>query len=369
MPVTDRNLSNQPWSNGYGVLMNGRFRSFFLNLGPVQRALRQEIRGEAEQAWQAAEEALDRARERQRKALQERADLNTELQRHNDELGQRITELEATAHDLRKELVAERHSGHRRQREHDAEEERRRELDQETTSDLFCCLTCTSLWLLSTRTDNTCTVRRPAGDGCATCNKTPLHWSWAARTSGAKSAAATKVARPSRDTPGPMMILPLPGDRRARTGIGVRLAAELLGNDQDSAIPTLAGERVRDRAVPPCPALHAIATGLDRVPETVKTGFVWCATDIPGAPDHPAETLTEIATRATSPSLRDVARGIRIIGLVSCAADNRLGDCHCARQLVTEDKLKRMVDDLLDLRPPEYHWFDPTDETAKDSPP
>lgn len=343
--------------------MNGRFRSFFLNLGPVQRALRQEIRGEADQAWQAAEEALDRARERQRKALQERADQNTELQRHNDELGQRITELEATAHDLRKELVAERHTGHRRQREIDAEEEQRRELDRETSSDLFCCLTCTSLWLLSARTDNTCTVRRPVGDGCPTCTETPLHWLWAARTSGAKSSAATKVARPPHTAPGPLMILPLPGDREARTGIGIRLAADLLGNDQDAAIPTLAGDRVRDTTVPACPVLSAIATGLDRVPETVKTGFVWCATEIPGSPDLPAGTLTEIATHAPSSSLRDIARAARVIGLVSCAADNRIGDCHCAHQLVTEDKLKRMVDDLIDARSPGYGgWFDQSDE-------
>jgi hypothetical protein len=344
--------------------MNGPLRSFFLDLGLIRRALRREIQQAEDRVSREAEEALDRARERHRKALRERTDQNTELQRHNDELRQRITDLETTAHDLRKELVAERHSGHRRQREIDAEEEQRRELDQDTSSDLFCCLTCTSLWLLSARTDNSCTVRRPVGDGCDTCNETPLHWLWAARTSGAKSAAATKVARPSRGAPGPMMILPLPGDRPARTEIGVRLATALRDNDQDAAITALAGELARHPAEPPhtCATLNAIATGLDRIPDSIRTGVVWCTTDITGSPENVATVLTEIATRTAAPP-KDLARAARVVGLVSCAAGNRLGECHCARQLVTGDKLKRMVDDLIDARSPGYGgWFDPSDE-------
>jgi hypothetical protein len=108
-----------------------------------------------------------------------------------------------------------------------------------------------------------------------------------------------------------------------------------------------------------CAGLSAIADGLDRVPKAIRNGIAWCATEITGLPEFPARLLGAVITRAAlhPVPLHAVAQGIRAVGAVSCAADDRLGQCQCARHLVGDEAetavartLKQVVDNMANVR-------------------
>ncbi|HEV2778944.1 MAG TPA: hypothetical protein VGX25_06030 [Actinophytocola sp.] len=280
----------------------------------------------------------------------------------NDQLRRRVAELEAATGKLRTELTgqqaateklrralaAEQASSARWRSAYEAAERRAREqrvaeaqLDEQTTTDLFSCLECSSLWLLSTRPDQTCAVRRPVGDGCAVCTEEPLHRLWEIKTSTAPEVVA--------EVPTPVSEPPEQPVARIDT---VKFAADLLEHGPLAGLAKtvareaseLVGETL-DRVAPVrWSGLNAIATGLDKVPKVVRNGIAWCATEIVGLPEFPAKVLAEVVTRAALEplQLKPIARAVRMVG--TC-----LGDPACARDLLRKDLEVLAADRLADV--------------------
>ena len=308
--------------------MDGHFRSFLLHLGPIRRAVDQDV---VAQMVRSAEEARDN----HRKTLRARDDLITKLHKDNDDLSRRLTELEADNRSLRTALAAQQRAleQHKRRERKPARPPRpeRKAPNADPTSDLFLCLDCRSLWLLSTWPDHIRTVRRPVGGGCPTCAGQPVRQLAEVKTNLATSAAADDVARPISAPPNH------PDDT-------VRFVADLLKDGPATAIARAAGDLARtrlDRIAPAdrCAGLDAIANGIDRMPKAVNNGIAWCATEIIGSPEFPAKVLTDLVARAALDpvNLKAIARGIRLVGAASCAAANLLGQCQCAHRLAFEE--------------------------------
>lgn len=356
--------------------MDGPSWSLLLDLPPIRRELRREIGRARDEIEQQALEVLAKDRERHRTALDQSEQRIGELERSIGELRGRAAGLaaanrdfEAVNRDLRGRLLTWQQAEQRR-REREATDARN------TTSDLFCCQNpdCASLWLLSMRPDHSYTVHGPIGPGCATCTDgEPLLRLAAVKAGATRPDEIEEVARPLAEAP-ERTDLSVPGDRAARTDIGVTFVADLLQDGPDSAIAETVAHQAStfvdaevDRVAPAtrCAGLAAIADGLDQVPKVIRNGIAWCATEIVGMPDFPARVLGEVVTHLASPqvaplhALHAVAQGIRAVGTVSCAADDRLGQCKCARDLVADvaetaavEQLRQLLDRLSPTGPP-----------------
>ncbi|SES40472.1 hypothetical protein SAMN04487818_112209 [Actinokineospora terrae] len=297
-----------------------------------------------------AQKVIDDLRERHRKELVRRDERVEAARWQTAELGRQVAELRAEVKRLRgasaRESAVVRDL--RQKVQAVAEERRAREAgDERTVVDLFACLACSSIMQLNTRPDTTCEVIRPAGDGCAECLAYPF---WEVRSAADEPPAVEPIDSPAE--------LALPEDPVVRRGIAAKFVADLL---QDSVATALAKGVVREAgeyaraelwAADRCATLSAIANGLAPIPTEVKTGIVWVASTL-GAPTLVAETIGELATRALVEPfpLRALAQGLRVLGALACAAENRLSDCRCARDLVTKDlaepALARHLEDSL----------------------
>lgn len=331
--------------------MYGRLWSFLLDRGPVRRAVRDEVGRAVDRELGRAEEVLHR----QRVALARSEERTDELRRRVAEMetvtGQLRTALtaqQAATEQLRRALAAEQASTERWRSAYEAAERRAREqraaeeeLDEQTTTDLFRCLECSSLWLLSTRPDQTSAVRRPVGDGCVVCTEEPLHRLWEVKTSAAPEVVAEVPAPVSEPSEQPVARIDM-----------AKFAADLFEHGPAAGVAKTiareASELVREKLGRVAPArwsgLNAIATGLDKAPKVVRNGIAWCATEIVGLPEFPAKVLAEIVTRAALEpfQLKPIARAVRMVG--TC-----LGDPACARDLVRKDLEVVLADRLADV--------------------
>lgn len=303
--------------------------------------------------------AVDREMGRAEEVLRRHRVALVESEERNDQLRRRVAELEAVtgklgtaltaqraaAEELRRAWTAEQANTERWRSACEAAERRAREqraaeaeLDEQSTTDLFRCLECSSLWLLSTRPDQTCAVRRPVGDGCAVCTEEPLQRLWEIKTSVAPEVVA--------EVPAPVSEPPDQPDARIDTA---KFAVDLLEHGPEVGVAKTvareASELVREKLDRVAPVrwsgLNAIATGLDTVPKVVRNGIAWCATEIVGLPEFPAKVLAEVLTRAALEpfQLKPIARAVRMVG--TC-----LGDPACARDLVRKD-LEVLLADVL----------------------
>lgn len=317
--------------------MHGRLWSFLLDRGPIRRAVRDEVR------W-----AVDRELGRAEQVLRRHQVALMQSEERNDQLRRRVTELEAVTGRLRTALTAQQAATERWRSAYEAAERRaseRRaaeaELAEQTTTDLFRCLECSSLWLLSTRPDQTCAVRRPVGDGCAVCTEEPLQRLWEVKISAAPEVVA-EVPTPASE----------PLEQPIARIDTAKFAADLLEHGPAAGIAKTiareASELVREKLDRAAPArwsgLNAIATGLDTAPKAVRNGIAWCATEIVGLPEFPAKVLAEVVTRAALEpfQLKPIARAVRMVG--TC-----LGDAACARDLVRKDLEVLVADRLTDV--------------------
>ncbi|RLK53913.1 hypothetical protein [Actinokineospora cianjurensis] len=316
--------------------MNGPLWAFLLDVAPFRRRVASAVEHAVAQESAVAQKVIDDLRERHRKELVRRDERVEAARWQTAELGRQVAELRAEVKRLRgasaRDSAVVRDL--RQKVQAVAEQRRAREAaDEQTVVDLFACLACSSIMQLNTRPDTTCEVIRPAGDGCAECLAYPL---WEVRQAAVEPAAVEPVD--------PAAELPLPEDPVVRRGSAARFVADLL---QDGVATALAKGVVREAGeyaraelwtADRCAALSAIANGLAPIPTAVKTGIVWVASTL-GAPTLVAETIGEFATRALVEPfpLRALAQGLRVLGVLACAAENRLGDCRCARDLVTKD--------------------------------
>jgi len=216
--------------------------------------------------------------------------------------------------------------------------------------DCFLCLDCGSFLLLETPEPR---FRRAVGTGCDTCTDLPA----ARPPEPASVVESLAVAATDVD-------LTVRGTRQEREKIAAELVAGLVRNPPldvaAEAYAKKAAELTRKwtEEIAPTRAsgLDVIAAGLDKVPDTVKSGVVWCATELLGAPDFLAAVLGHVvADLVTDPlHLKDIALAIRVVDTVVCALDGDLGTCASVRDLAimdvgeaeTADALKVAVDRL-----------------------
>jgi rubrerythrin len=331
--------------------MYGRLWSFLLDRGPVRGRVRDEVSravdrelGRAEEVMRGLRVALVQSEERNDELRRRVA----ELEASSGKLRTALTEQQAATEKLRRALAAGQASTERWRSAYEAAERRageqraaEAELDEQTTTDLFRCRECSSLWLLSTRPDQSCAVRRPVGDGCAVCTEEPLHRLWEIKTSAAPAVVA--------EVPTPVSEPPEQPVTRIDTA---KLAADLLEHGPQAGVAKTvareASELLRDKlnrmAPMPWSALNAIATGLDTTPKVVRNGIAWCATEIIGLPEFPAKVLAEVVTRAALEpfQLKPIARTVRMVG--TC-----LGDPACTRDLLRKDCEVLLADRLANV--------------------
>ncbi|GAA3464709.1 hypothetical protein ACFFSW_05140 [Saccharothrix longispora] len=219
------------------------------------------------------------------------------------------------------------------------------EADDGTTSDLFCCVDCVSLWLLSGRPDGALEVRG-IGSGCASCGDvTADRLREVTETSPCTGASAPSVRR------APPAALDLPDDRERRLEIGAKLGGDVFTLGVEQGVPTAIGREIGTNVscclggAPRCGTLCEIANGLAFAPESVRKGIAWCATGIVGLPESVAHLIGEVVGRLMLDAvpLTLLAQGVRLIGVVSCALDNRLGECQAAREMLGKDLVGPMV--------------------------
>jgi hypothetical protein len=281
-------------------------------------------------------------------------------------LQQRISELEATTEQLRQASVAQQANIERWQNAYKAQERRQHqhrvaeaESDEQATTDLFRCETCSSLWLLSAWSDLTCRVRRAVGKGCDVCNDDPLHRLWEVKT-GAGFGAAAEVPRPASEPPSqPIEHIDSVAKVLSPAGGPVshidpaRVAIDLLKDGPEAALAKALASEVREQAcagldrVTPVPQfswLNAIATGLDTAPKVARNGLAWCATEILGLPEVMATLLGEFASRTILEpfQFKLIARGIRMVGTV-------LEDPACTYDFVCKEIERLGANELADV--------------------
>jgi hypothetical protein len=140
--------------------------------------------------------------------------------------------------------------------------------------------------------------------------------------------------------------LTVPGTPQARGKIAAELVVSLLRNSPlDVVADTCAKSAaawttdVLEKDKPTkSSALDAIATGLEKVSGTFKSGIVWVATAL-GVPGFLAHVLGFVVSDLIGDPLhlKDIARAVRVVDTVWCAMDGDLSECASFRHLVITD--------------------------------
>lgn len=218
-----------------------------------------------------------------------------------------------------------------------------------TECDVFACLDCGSLLILETPAADEPRWHRPAGEGCGTCVDLPC-----SRPPAPSVAEAPAV---------PETELPVPGTAGQRAEIAAELVAGLAkSSPADVAADELAkkaAEATRDVLERISPAqsssLDALATGLEKVSGTVRSGIAWCATELLGMPDFLGTVLGHVVAELVTDPLhvKEIARAVRVVDTVACAVEGDLSKCASLRHLAimdlgqaeAADRLKALVHD------------------------
>ncbi|NUT91574.1 MAG: hypothetical protein HOY78_06030 [Saccharothrix sp.] len=322
--------------------------AFLFDLPPFRRVVTSAVARAVAEESRTAEAAIDRLRREHRRALAQREDRLVKAERDSSEWRRRAGESAASASKLREDLARERARTSRLVQElrelQEVRDSERRETEEEqerTTTDLFVCLGCRSIWELRVRPAGSCSVHKTLGNGCDDCRDRTLARLWACKTRVLDSGEPTPAS--PLDDPADQAEADPPSERVV--GLVSKLAADLDQGGADFAVAKgftrEAGEYARTLLWPAdrCRTLSAIANGLAPIPPTITRGIRWFATDIVGLPALVAATLAEIATRALVQPfpLKELAAAIRLVGAASCAAENRLAHCRCFRDLATKD--------------------------------
>jgi hypothetical protein len=324
--------------------------AFLIDLPPLRRRVTAAVDRAVEEESRAAHKIIDKLRERQDAELRRYEERIASLQQRDSELRRQVDELQVANERLREESAWHRAEAvaageallamkQQCREQQDAEATR----NDRTETDLFACTSCRSIWQMDTRPDDTCSVTRPHGKGCRDCLDRPLERLWSIRTGeiAGPEALPAEPAEPITSS----ATAEVPEDDETGVRIASKFVADLIEGGLDSAVAKGVvrefGEYARNALWPAdrCKMLAAIANGLAPIPTTVKAGFTWFATGIVGLPRLVAETISEIATRVLVEPvpLRALARAVRIVGVMSCAAEDRLAQCCCVRDLVGKD--------------------------------
>jgi hypothetical protein len=261
---------------------------------------------------------------------------NAELQRRNERLRAQNAELNH-ANDLLRDRAAELNA--RRWQEvlvpgTGPVRPRERPRSSGSECDLFHCQDCGSFLLLETPAAGEPVLHRPVGEGCGTCVDLPY-----ARPTDAVDVVVPEVAVEAD--------LPVPGTPEEREQVAAQLVAGLVKNPPGDVLADAYAKEVvelarewLERIAPTQPSsLAAVATGLEKVSDTVKTGVVWCATELLGMPDFLGKVLGHVVSDlVTDPlHLKDVCRAIRAVDTAVCTLNGDLGSCASVRHLAFTD--------------------------------
>lgn len=221
--------------------------------------------------------------------------------------------------------------------------------------DVFACLDCGSMLILETPAADEPTWHRPIGTGCDTCADLPC----------------SRPPEQSVEEP-PAVVeadLPVPGTRQGREDIAAALVAGLVKNSPvevaADAYAKKAAQLTRDALERISPtqssSLDALAAGVDKVSDTVRSGIAWCATELVGMPDFLGKVVGHVVSElVTDPlHLKEVARTIRVVDTVACTVEGDLSKCASVRHLAIMDlgqaELSDHVQENLELANPLDH--------------
>jgi hypothetical protein len=370
--------------------------NLLLGLRPVQRRLAQEISEALDREFQRSREGHEATRlaasrreaAHEREAAQLRQDISVlagraaESERRLVEVARRAVESKDRVASLRaeNERLAAKNAELTRRNEilHKTARDARRWADilspenvpvrprsRDTESgecDLFACLDCGSMLILETPAAGAPRWHRPTGTGCDTCVDLPC-----------SPPPAQSVAEP------PAVVaadLPVPGTRQERVDIAAELVAGLA---KDSPVEVVAdayakkaAELTRDvlERISPTQSssLDALAGGLDKVSDTVRSGIAWCATDLLGMPEFLGKVLGHVVSDlVTDPlHLKDIARAVRVVDTVACALEGDLSRCASLRQLAIMDVGRAEFAEKLQEVAKDLELVEQVDELIKD---
>lgn len=243
---------------------------------------------------------------------------NVELTRRNDTLRQRAVAQDAQrwAAILRTEYVPVRPRSDRP--------------DAGAECDVFACLECRSVLVLETPATDEPRWRRLYGKDCSTCKDLPC-----SRPPG------QSVAEPSAVVEADLRVQ---GERQERENIAAELVAGLL---KDSLVKVAADAYAKKAVELTCKmlkeispeessSLDALACGLSTIPDTLRKGIVWCATELFGMSDFLGKVLGHVVAQVvTGPvPLKEVALILRVADTAGCALNGDLSRCASLRHLV-----------------------------------
>jgi hypothetical protein len=357
-----------------------RWWNFLLGLRPVQRELTREIGEALDQAFKrstgrhrARLQAADQraaALEREAATLRQNNSVvadqvaeserrATEVARRAFELGRRVDSLRAEINRLEAENVELARRCETLRKRATARDARRWAdilssdnfsvrprsgcSDSGAECDVFACLDCGSMLILESPAADEPTWHRSAGTGCDTCADLPC-----------SRPLAFSVVEPSAVVETDLQV---PGTARERENIAAELVAGLVKNSPvevaADAYAKKAAELTRDVLERISPAesssLDALATGLEKVSDTVGSGIAWCATELVGMPEFLGKVLGHVvAELVTDPlHLKEVARAVRVVDTIACALEGDLSRCASLRHLAVMDLGQDELADLL----------------------
>lgn len=373
--------------------------TFLLSLRPVQRVLTQEVSEAVDLAFERSTEgrraellaagrreaALEREATKLRQDISVLADRVVKSERRTVDVARRAVELKSRVASLREdnerldvenvELTRRNEILRKRATAQDAHRwadilsaenvpvrPRSGRSDSGAECDVFACLDCGSMLILEILAADEPMWRRPAGKGCDTCADLPC-----------SRPPEQSVAEP------PAVVetdLPVPGTRQERADIVAELVAGLAKDSPvevaADAYAKKAAELTRDvlERISPTQSssLDALAGGLDKVSDTVRSGIAWCATELLGMPDFLGKVLGHIvAELVTDPlHLKEVARAVRVVDTVACALEGDLSRCASLRHLAVMDLGQAELADLLKEVAKEPEVAKQLDEITKD---
>ncbi|MFJ9781048.1 hypothetical protein ACIRSS_15775 [Amycolatopsis sp. NPDC101161] len=186
--------------------------------------------------------------------------------------------------------------------------------EEGATSDLFACIDCSSMWLLTKRSnrEHVVTLAKPGNEGkCGTCSSTQASNLLSVKECAQQSKEAVYIVRPLEV-----------GSPRTQSETCVKFVANSLSSGPVAATAKVSAEKVVDAVSyvvvggdtpQERTLLGSTAAVIDKIPTFVAKGFAWLATDLFGLPPFLGEVVGRLcATVVLGPHLHQVAQCLRV---------------------------------------------------------
>jgi hypothetical protein len=219
--------------------------------------------------------------------------------------------------------------------------------EEDAASDLFACIECSSMWLLTKRSnrEHVVTLAKPGSeDKCGTCSSTQASSLLSVKEYAQQSKEAVYIVRPLEV-----------GSPRTQSETCVKFVANSLSSGPVAAAAKVSAEKVVD-------AVSYVAVGgdtpqertllgstaavIDKIPTFVAKGFAWLATDLFGLPPFLGAVVGRLcATVVLGPHLHQVAQCLRVAD-VTLNGDKSADSLDYLTKDVLADDFKKDWNDL-----------------------